>query len=86
MPMDATDDKALTLPLDLDRVERWDVFHRLQALAIACDCQPGQPLRVEVSTPTAALQTWSVVQHCTSRSIPRADLLERCWQRAMVRR
>ncbi|MEB3267468.1 MAG: hypothetical protein VKJ09_02915 [Leptolyngbya sp.] len=81
--MDATD-TALTTPLNLDCVERWDVFHRLQALAIACECSPGQPLRVAVSTPTAAIQVWSVVQHCTQRSTDSPERLERCWRQGVA--
>lgn len=71
---------ALTLPLDLDRVATWEVYRRLQTLAIPCHCGVHQPLRVSAETPLALTQIWSVVR---TQTAPKADLtahLNRCWQ------
>lgn len=60
--------------------DRWQVYHRLQELAIPCWCATNQPLRVEITHIAAAVQLWSVVRQLTA---PRQDLvsaLERCWQ------
>jgi hypothetical protein len=79
--MDAIDFDAIAT-LDLDPVERWNVFNRLQELAIPCQCACGQPLRVDVETPTAAIQVWSVTQQLTVPREITLDRLERCWRKA----
>lgn len=42
--------------------DRWQVYHRLQELDIACQCSGFQPLKVHVQTATDALQLWSIVR------------------------
>jgi hypothetical protein len=69
------------IALHLNAVTRWDVFKRLQELAVPCACRAGQPLRVALTTPTAALQVWSVVQGCLPTQPKTVNYLERCWQR-----
>lgn len=61
--------------------DRWQVYHRLQQLAVPCECGTNQPLVVQINDVTAAMQLWSVVRQLTA---PRHDLvswLERCWQK-----
>ncbi|HEY9829774.1 MAG TPA: Asr1405/Asl0597 family protein [Stenomitos sp.] len=60
--------------------DRWQVYRRLQELAIPCECGTNQPLRYQIQDVTAAIQLWSVVRQLT---LPRRELaswLERCWQ------
>lgn len=60
--------------------DRWQVYRRLQELAIPCECGTNQPLRYQLNDVTAAMQLWSVVRQLT---VPRQELaswLERCWQ------
>lgn len=60
--------------------DRWQVYHRLQALEIPCCCHCYQPLTAQVTNATAAIQIWSVVKQAT---MPRQTLigwLENCWQ------
>lgn len=60
--------------------DRWQVYRRLQELAIPCECGTNQPLRYQIQDVTAAMQLWSVVRQLT---VPRRELaswLERCWQ------
>ncbi|MGF1570885.1 MAG: Asr1405/Asl0597 family protein [Nodosilinea sp.] len=71
--------------LELDRIHQWNVFKRLQELSIPCECAWGQPLRVTVATPAAAIQTWSVVQHCTAPTANLAQHLDRCLQQRIKR-
>ncbi|MEO1404110.1 MAG: Asr1405/Asl0597 family protein, partial [Cyanobacteria bacterium J06635_1] len=61
-------------------VERWQVYFRLQALDIPCRCQGYCPLEVEVTTPHAAIQLWSVVAWASKPRLELANRLERCWQ------
>ena len=66
--------------LDLDRIERWNVFKRLKELSIPCQCACGQPLQVNIETATAAIQVWSVVQQFTAPRNVSIKHLERCWK------
>jgi hypothetical protein len=66
--------------LELDYIERWNVFRRLNELSIPCQCAYGKPLRVNIETAATAIQVWSVTQQCL---LPRSHLvarLERCWR------
>ncbi len=59
---------------------RWQVYHRLKELGLACWCKPYQPLRVQICSPAAAIQLWSAIRQMT---LPRQELarwLEVCWQ------
>lgn len=59
---------------------RWQVYRRLQELEIPCWCSGYQPLQVQVSGSTTAIQIRSVVKQAT---MPRQILvhwLEACWQ------
>ncbi|MDF5722125.1 MAG: hypothetical protein PUP91_16880 [Rhizonema sp. PD37] len=60
--------------------DRWQVCLRLQELGIQCWCETNQPLKVEITTTSEAIQLWSVIQQF---SASRQDLirnLEFCWQ------
>lgn len=67
-------------PVQIDAVARWDVYHRLQELAIACSCQMGKPLQVSIASPTEAIQLWSVVKQATTSCHERRAWLETCWR------
>ena len=77
---------SLTSPSSDDRVvvvnqiERWEIYRRLQELQIPCQCSPNQPLRVQLSTPTAAIQFWSVVKQLTTSRSELLSWLYKCWQ------
>lgn len=36
--------------------DRWKVYHRLRELSIDCQCSSFQPLKVNLQTPTEAVQ------------------------------
>jgi len=79
----------MTLPeektaLDLDPLDRWNVFARLQELSVPCECACGQPLRVEATSPTAVLQIWSVVRCATWSREVAVEALETCWKMAVT--
>ena len=71
-----TDSQVVTI----DWTERWQVYQRLQELQIPCQCLPNQPLQVNLSSPSAAIQLWSVVRHFTASRQELADWLKHCWQ------
>ncbi|WP_017298934.1 Asr1405/Asl0597 family protein [Nodosilinea nodulosa] len=66
--------------LELDRINRWTVYRRLQELGLTCECRCDRPLTVVIHTPADALQVWSVVQATSKTKQSLADHLERCWQ------
>ncbi|ACK66461.1 conserved hypothetical protein [Rippkaea orientalis PCC 8801] len=59
--------------------DRWTVYHRLQELGISCYCSSNQPLEVQLSSPTAVIQLWSVVKHCSSSRQELIQWLQTCW-------
>ena len=60
--------------------DRWQVYHRLQALDIGCECSGFQPLKVRIKTPTELIQVRSVVQQVSSSRVELIGRLNRCWQ------
>ncbi|ASC72952.1 hypothetical protein XM38_039120 [Halomicronema hongdechloris C2206] len=76
-------DTQLNSVLQIDRVERWNIYSRLQQLDVSCSCSNGQPLRVEVTTASSAVQLWSVVQQFTAPRHTLIERLERCRQKPM---
>ncbi|MBW4591543.1 MAG: hypothetical protein KME46_01100 [Brasilonema angustatum HA4187-MV1] len=66
--------------VELNWADRWQIYQRLQELDIPCWCQTNQPLTVEISNPTAAIQLWSVVQQFTICRKDSIRNLKKCWQ------
>lgn len=60
--------------------DRWQVYRRLQELEIPCWCHAYKPLKVEVSSPIATVQLWSVVRRVSLSRQESMPWLERCWQ------
>ncbi|TVQ12977.1 MAG: hypothetical protein EA368_03055 [Leptolyngbya sp. DLM2.Bin27] len=71
--------------VELDRVNRWTVYHRLQELNMVCECSCDRPLTVAINTPAAALLVWSVVRVVTAPKQSLSDHLEHCWQQRSPR-
>lgn len=70
---------SLGFVIEVRPVERWAVYHRLQELEIPCDRPANRPLKVSISSPTAAMQLWSAVKHVTAPRHELVRLLENCW-------
>lgn len=60
--------------------QRWSIYHRLSGLGIRCWCMPYQPLQVEISSPSVAIQIWSVIREATTSRQEQAAWLGQCWQ------
>jgi predicted metal-binding protein len=71
--------------VELDRINRWNVYHRLQELNVLCECSCDRPLTVAINTPADALLVWSVVRAVTLPKPSLTDHLERCWQQRSPR-
>ncbi|NJK48375.1 hypothetical protein HC931_09450 [Candidatus Gracilibacteria bacterium] len=65
--------------IEIRPVERWAVYHRLQELEIPCGLSTNRPLKVEISSPIAAIQLWSAVKQNTAPRHELVCLLENCW-------
>lgn len=63
----------------VDWTDRWQVYTRLLELNISCSCGMNQPLTIEISNVTTAIQLWSVVQQSTASRSQLIKALERCW-------
>ena len=60
--------------------QRWPIYHRLQELGVPCQCQPHQPLQIQVECPLHVLLVWSVVTQVTAPRTQQIAWLERCWE------
>lgn len=63
----------------VNQADRWQVYQRLQELDIACECSINQPLKVDIHSPTAAIQLQSVIKQFTAERSALVEWLERCW-------
>ncbi|HEY9761005.1 MAG TPA: Asr1405/Asl0597 family protein [Trichocoleus sp.] len=70
----------LSAVLQVDRIDSWGIYERLQQLSIPCKLTSGQPLQVQVNTAAAAVQVWSVIQQFKASRQASAERLERCWK------
>lgn len=58
---------------------RWEIFRRLQALDIDCQCATNEPLLVNLNSPTTLTQVWSVIRQSTAQRHQLVDWLNDCW-------
>ncbi|WAL61609.1 Asr1405/Asl0597 family protein [Thermocoleostomius sinensis] len=65
--------------ISIPRCDRWQAYHRLQELHIPCICLEDGRLQVEITSPHAAVQLWSVMQQLTRPRQQLSNWLERCW-------
>ena len=63
----------------VQRSDRWEIYHRLQALEIPCQCSTNKPLSVKVDTIYRAIQLWSVAKQLTAPNDELVHWLNRCW-------
>lgn len=61
-------------------IDRWFIYKRLQELEIPCWCASQQPLRVNICNCRDAIQLISVVKQTTASRQELIQNLERCWQ------
>ena len=69
-------DSALTILVECEN--RWRVYRRLLELGIPCWCTGYQPLQVQIESPLAIAQLWSVVKQVTMPRQHLVDWLEAC--------
>lgn len=69
-----------TYLVEVNWLDRWQVYQRLQELEIPCWCETNQPLKVEINSPVAAIQLWSVMQQFTTSRQVLVATLEQTWR------
>lgn len=65
--------------IDVKWAYRWEVFRRLQALEIDCQCSTNEPLLVNLDSPQTLIQIWSVMRQLTGKRDQLVDWLNECW-------
>ncbi|MBW4664360.1 MAG: hypothetical protein KME01_09195 [Chroococcus sp. CMT-3BRIN-NPC107] len=58
--------------------DRWYVYERLQQLAIPCSCAIDQPLQVQITSISAAIQLWSISRQLNTSRQELVKWLEKC--------
>ena len=66
--------------VEVNWADRWQVYWRLQELAIPCSCSIDKPLQVQITDAMAAVQLWSVLRQLNTSRQDMVRHLERCWR------
>ena len=77
-PVSYSNDQAALF--SIDGFHRWNIYRRLQELAIPCECSPYQPLQVSLLSPMMVVQLWSILRRETAPRHEQLTWLERCWK------
>ena len=70
--------------ISINGSEKWDIYHRLQELDIPSQCFTNQLVSVEISSPNALIQVWTVVRRMTSSRRDLIRLLKSCWENPSI--
>lgn len=65
--------------IEVNWLDRWSVYKRLQEIGIPCSCSVNQPLTAVINSPIALVQLWSVLRCCTSSRQEMILFLHKCW-------
>jgi hypothetical protein len=66
--------------IEIDRLERWQVYYRLQELGISCQYSSDRSLTVQLHNVKDAIQIWSVVRQLSASRQQLREWLKQCWQ------
>ncbi|MBD2294312.1 hypothetical protein H6G06_12655 [Anabaena sphaerica FACHB-251] len=72
-------EQVLQIPLS----DRWQIYHRLQELMIACSCPPDGSLRVQVKSLQEAILVRSAVMQFLASRCELVTWLETCWSHSI---
>ncbi|MEA5576001.1 Asr1405/Asl0597 family protein [Anabaena sp. UHCC 0451] len=72
-------EQVLQIPLS----DRWQIYHRLQELMIACSCPPDGSLRVQVNSLQEAILVRSAVMQFLASRCELVQWLEVCWSHSI---
>ena len=66
--------------LEVKWAYRWEVYRRLKALDINCQCSTNEPLLVHLDSPRTIMQIWSVLRQANASRQELINKLEDCWR------
>ena len=69
----------LNVVVEVNWADRWQVYQRLQELAIPCSCAIDKPLQIQITDAVAAVQLWSVLRQLNTSRQDLVRWLENCW-------
>ncbi len=70
--------QAASVMVEVSWGDRWYVYERLQQLAIPCSCAIDQPLQVQITSISAAIQLWSISRQLNTSRQELVKWLEKC--------
>lgn len=65
--------------IDVKWAYRWEIYRRLKALGIDCQCSTNEPLLVSLTSPTTLVQIWSVIRQSSAQRQQLIEWLNDCW-------
>lgn len=68
-----------SVTVEVNWSDRWQVYQRLQELAVPCSCAIDKPLQVQITDAMAAVQLWSVLRQLNTSRQDLVRWLESCW-------
>ncbi|MEA5549430.1 hypothetical protein VB713_00285 [Anabaena cylindrica UHCC 0172] len=77
--MFSPEEQVLQIPLS----DRWQIYHRLQELTIACSCPSDGSLRVQVNSLQEAILVRSAVKQLLASRCELVEWLENCWNHSI---
>jgi hypothetical protein len=73
--------QSTSLLVMVSRSERWQICNRLNELGIISSCRQDGGLAVDIHSPTALIQLYSVLRLLMAPRWQLLDQLERCWEK-----
>ncbi len=83
MNQNFSEESAIKTEIDVRQLERWQVYQRLTELQVPCRCSSNQPLEVELKTPLAFWQFWTIMWRVSADRNTLTSYLESCWRLPM---
>ncbi len=74
--------RASTTAIPVVPAQRWELYHRLRSLGLACEYRSGGPLTVGFESPVEVAQYWCVLKQMTGSRSELVEWLQGCWQRS----
>lgn len=70
-----------SLSITVSRSERWQICSRLSELDISSNCRQDGGLDVDIHSPTALIQLYSILRLLMAPRQQLIDQLEQCWEK-----
>jgi hypothetical protein len=78
-------EQSTSLSIRVSRSERWQICNRLNELGISSSCRQDGGLDVDIYSPTALLQLYSILRLLMAPRQQLINQLEQCWEKRWER-